>query len=50
MFVVCWVYSRKALEDENPWIMVLNKNRGWELPGGEISIPMFEHYARFCTV
>ena len=37
MFVVCWVYSRKALEDENPWIMVLNKNRGWELPGGEIS-------------
>ena len=37
MFVVCWVYSRQALEDENPWIMVLNKNRGWELPGGEIS-------------
>tara|TARA_B000000557_G_scaffold228755_1_gene200489 strand:- start:750 stop:1142 length:393 start_codon:yes stop_codon:yes gene_type:complete len=37
VFVVCWVYSRKALEDENPWIMVLNKNRGWELPGGEIS-------------
>ena len=37
MFVVCWIYSRKALEDENPWIMVLNKNRGWELPGGEIS-------------
>ena len=37
MFVVCWVYSRKALEDEKPWIMVLNKNRGWELPGGEIS-------------
>ena len=37
MFVVCWVYSRKALEQEKPWIMVLNKNRGWELPGGEIS-------------
>ncbi|MEC7101327.1 MAG: NUDIX domain-containing protein [Candidatus Thermoplasmatota archaeon] len=37
MFVVCWVYSRKALADEKPWIMVLNKNRGWELPGGEIS-------------
>ena len=37
MFVVCWVYSRKALVDETPWIMVLNKNRGWELPGGEIS-------------
>ncbi len=37
MFVVCWVYSRKALFDEKPWIMVLNKNRGWELPGGEIS-------------
>tara|TARA_B100002019_G_scaffold293481_1_gene321387 strand:+ start:4701 stop:5093 length:393 start_codon:yes stop_codon:yes gene_type:complete len=37
VFVVCWVYSRKALEDEKPWIMVLNKNRGWELPGGEIS-------------
>ena len=37
MFVVCWVYSRKALEEEKPWIMVLNKNRGWELPGGEIS-------------
>ena len=33
MFVVCWVYSRKALVDEKPWIMVLNKNRGWELPG-----------------
>ena len=38
MFVVCWVYSRKALIDEKPWIMVLNKNRGWELPGGEISV------------
>tara|TARA_B000000609_G_scaffold148872_1_gene132943 strand:- start:3249 stop:3641 length:393 start_codon:yes stop_codon:yes gene_type:complete len=37
VFVVCWVYSRKALFDEKPWIMVLNKNRGWELPGGEIS-------------
>ncbi len=37
MFVVCWVYSRKAFVDEKPWIMVLNKNRGWELPGGEIS-------------
>lgn len=37
MFVVCWVYSKKGLEDEKPWIMVLNKNRGWELPGGEIS-------------
>jgi len=37
VFVVCWVYSKKGLEDEKPWIMVLNKNRGWELPGGEIS-------------
>ncbi len=36
MFVVCWVYSAKALDGEEPWIMVLNKNRGWELPGGEI--------------
>ena len=37
MFVVCWVYSKIGLVDEKPWIMVLNKNRGWELPGGEIS-------------
>ncbi len=36
MFVVCWVYSTKAFDGGEPWIMVLNKNRGWELPGGEI--------------
>lgn len=37
MFVVCLVYSKNTKDDEKPWIMVLNKDRGWELPGGEIT-------------
>ena len=37
MFVVCLVYSKNTEDDEKPWIMVLNKDRGWELPGGEIT-------------
>jgi len=37
MFVVCWVTSSRASDGQDPWIMVLNRNRGWELPGGEIS-------------
>ncbi len=37
MFVVCLVYSKNTEDDEKPWIMVLNKDRGWELPGGQIT-------------
>ena len=37
MFVVCLVYSKNSKDDEKPWIMVLNKDRGWELPGGQIT-------------
>ena len=37
MFVVCLVYSKNTKDDEKPWIMVLNKDRGWELPGGKIT-------------
>ncbi len=37
MFVVCLVYSKNTKDDEKPWIMVLNKDRGWELPGGQIT-------------
>jgi 8-oxo-dGTP pyrophosphatase MutT (NUDIX family) len=31
------VYSKNTKDDEKPWIMVLNKDRGWELPGGQIT-------------
>jgi len=34
---VCLVYSKNTKDDEKPWIMVLNKDRGWELPGGQIT-------------
>jgi len=37
VFVVCLVYSKNTKDDEKPWIMVLNKDRGWELPGGQIT-------------
>ncbi|HII34699.1 MAG TPA: NUDIX domain-containing protein [Candidatus Thalassarchaeaceae archaeon] len=36
MFVLCWTYSIKGANLGNPWIMVLHKERGWELPGGEV--------------
>ena len=36
MFVLCWTYSSKGANLGNPWIMVLHKERGWELPGGEV--------------
>ena len=32
-FVVGWVTSKA---DNECWLMVLNKKRGWELPGGKI--------------
>lgn len=32
-FVVGWVTSNV---DNECWLMVLNKKRGWELPGGKI--------------
>ena len=32
-FVVGWVTSKA---DDECWLMVLNKKRGWELPGGKI--------------
>ena len=37
MFVLCWTYSSKGEEFGNPWVMVLHKERGWELPGGNIN-------------
>lgn len=37
MFVLCWTYSNKGEEFGNPWVMVLHKERGWELPGGNIN-------------
>ena len=37
MFVVCLVYSKNTKDDEKPWIMVLNKDRGWALPGGQLT-------------
>ena len=33
-FVVVWTTTK--LEKNDCWLMVLNKKRGWELPGGEI--------------
>ncbi|MCH1591563.1 MAG: NUDIX domain-containing protein [Candidatus Thalassarchaeaceae archaeon] len=36
MFVVCWVYSSKGADLGNPWVMVLHRERGWELPGGNV--------------
>jgi 8-oxo-dGTP pyrophosphatase MutT (NUDIX family) len=32
-FVITWVTSKS---DEECWLMVLNKIRGWEFPGGKI--------------
>ena len=37
MFVLCWTYSIRGEEFGNPWVMVLHKERGWELPGGDIN-------------
>lgn len=37
MFVLCWTKSIKGGEFGDPWVMVLHKERGWELPGGEIN-------------
>ena len=33
-FVVVWAFSS---EEEGCWIMVKNKVRGWELPGGHVN-------------
>ena len=33
-FVVVWALA--AEQEEDCWIMVKNRNRGWELPGGRI--------------
>ena len=33
-FVVVWTTTK--LEKNDCWVMVLNKKRGWELPGGRI--------------
>ena len=32
-FVISWVTSKNGGE-ENPWVMVLHEERGWEFPGG----------------
>ena len=32
-FVISWVTSKYGGE-ENPWVMVLHEERGWEFPGG----------------
>ena len=34
VFVVAWTYSA---EEDGCWIMVKNKSRGWELPGGSLN-------------
>ena len=34
VFVVAWTYSA---EEDGCWIMVKNKSRGWELPGGRLN-------------
>ena len=36
-WVIAWVIPKNR-ESENCWIMVRHKNRGWELPGGNIRI------------
>jgi 8-oxo-dGTP pyrophosphatase MutT (NUDIX family) len=33
-FVLAWTTSRNSIENEQTWVMVLHKERGWELPGG----------------
>ena len=33
-FVLAWTTSRNTIENEQTWVMVLHKERGWELPGG----------------
>jgi len=34
VFVAIWATSK--VEENDCWLMVLNKKRGWELPGGKI--------------
>ena len=34
VFVVAWTYS---VEEDGCWIMVKNRSRGWELPGGSLN-------------
>ena len=34
VFVVAWTYS---IEEDGCWIMVKNRSRGWELPGGRLN-------------
>ncbi len=34
VFVVAWTYSA---EEDGCWIMVKNRSRGWELPGGRLN-------------
>tara|TARA_X000000368_G_C22984776_1_gene691617 strand:+ start:912 stop:1298 length:387 start_codon:yes stop_codon:yes gene_type:complete len=34
VFVVAWTYST---EEDECWIMVKNRSRGWELPGGSLN-------------
>jgi len=34
VFVVAWTYS---VEEDGCWIMVKNRARGWELPGGSLN-------------
>ena len=34
VFVVAWTYST---EEDECWIMVKNRSRGWELPGGRLN-------------
>tara|TARA_B100000959_G_scaffold281951_1_gene347268 strand:- start:461 stop:862 length:402 start_codon:yes stop_codon:yes gene_type:complete len=36
-FVVAWAVSKEPMGDDNCWIMVRHRDRGWELPGGSIS-------------
>ncbi|MBT3357603.1 MAG: NUDIX domain-containing protein [Euryarchaeota archaeon] len=33
-FVLAWTTSKNSIENEQTWIMVRHKERGWELPGG----------------
>ena len=36
-FILAWTTSRNSIENEQTWVMVLHKERGWELPGGSKS-------------
>ncbi|MDP7002649.1 MAG: NUDIX domain-containing protein [Candidatus Thalassarchaeaceae archaeon] len=35
-FVVIWAISRASSNGDDQWVMVRHKDRGWELPGGQL--------------